>query len=97
MKRITYSLDTKAPKKLSKAAIAKLDAIADDVIDTSDIPELDEAFFAKAKRAVDMPASKTRVTIRLDADVVEWLKEQGKGYQTRVNRILRAAMEHKGH
>ena len=38
---------------------------------------------------------KARVTIRLDADVVEWLKNQGPGYQTRINAILREAMEHR--
>ncbi len=35
-----------------------------------------------------------RITIRLDADLVEWIKEQGPGYQTRINTILRNAMEH---
>jgi len=36
---------------------------------------------------------KETVTIRLDADVLDWLKKGGKGYQTRVNKILRAVME----
>lgn len=36
---------------------------------------------------------KNHLTIRLDADVLAWLKARGKGYQTRINRILRAAME----
>ncbi len=36
---------------------------------------------------------KKRITVRLDADVVEWIKEQGPGYQTRINEILREAME----
>ena len=40
-------------------------------------------------------AVKETVTIRLDADVLDWLKQGGKGHQTRVNRILRAVMEQK--
>ncbi len=40
---------------------------------------------------IDNP--KKRITVRLDADVVEWIKEQGPGYQTRINTILRNAME----
>jgi len=39
---------------------------------------------------------KRQVTVRLDADVLRWLKASGKGYQTRLNYILRAAMEHQG-
>lgn len=39
------------------------------------------------------PPEKKQLTVRIDADVIEWLKGQGKGYQTRLNRILRVAME----
>jgi len=40
-----------------------------------------------------MPEPKDRLTIRVDHDVVEWLKENGPGYQTRINAILRSYME----
>jgi uncharacterized protein (DUF4415 family) len=60
-------------------------------IDYSDIPPLDKTFFMKASTA--WPPAKTQLTIRLDADVLAWLKANGRGYQTRINRILRAAME----
>ena len=60
-------------------------------IDYSDIPPLDKSFFTKATEA--WPPAKQQLTIRLDADVLNWLKAQGRGYQTRINRILRAAME----
>lgn len=63
----------------------------DSEIDYSDIPPLGKEFFTKATTA--WPPAKQQLTIRLDADVLEWLKGQGKGYQTRINRILRAAME----
>ncbi|MGE7989807.1 BrnA antitoxin family protein [Pseudomonas sp. NPDC089554] len=59
-------------------------------IDTSDIPELDEAFFQQAQ--LQVPAKKA-VTIRLDADVLAWFKEQGSGYQTRINQLLRQYMQ----
>ncbi|WP_460416301.1 BrnA antitoxin family protein [Pseudomonas sp. microsymbiont 2] len=58
-------------------------------VDTSDIPELDDDFFRRAELRV--PA-KQAVTIRLDADVLEWFKEQGAGYQTRINQLLRQYM-----
>ncbi len=60
-------------------------------IDYSDIPPLSEVFFKKA--TAPWPPAKKQLSIRLDADVLDWLKSQGRGYQTRINRILRAAME----
>lgn len=38
-------------------------------------------------------STKERLTVRLDADIVQWLKAAGRGYQTRINAILREAME----
>jgi uncharacterized protein (DUF4415 family) len=60
-------------------------------IDYSDIPPLDKSFFAKETEA--WPPTKRQLTIRLDTDVLKWLKSHGRGYQTRINRILRMAME----
>jgi uncharacterized protein (DUF4415 family) len=60
-------------------------------IDYSDIPPLNRAFFTKA--TVAWPPVKKQLTIRLDADVLAWLKAAGRGYQTRINRILRVVME----
>ncbi len=65
--------------------------MSDAAIDYSDIPPLDRSFYTKAIEP--WPPAKQQLTIRLDADVLNWLKGQGKGYQTRINRILRAAME----
>jgi uncharacterized protein (DUF4415 family) len=42
---------------------------------------------------VIFPRPKERVTVRLDHDIVDWLKAQGRGYQTRINAILRAYVE----
>jgi uncharacterized protein (DUF4415 family) len=63
--------------------------------DYSDIPPLSEQFFKKATAA--WPPAKQQLPIRLDADVLNWLKAHGRGYQTRINRILRAAIESHPH
>ena len=60
-------------------------------IDFSDIPALDKSFLQTATTA--WPPVKKQLTIRLDADVLTWLRGHGKGYQTRINRILRVVME----
>ena len=50
----------------------------------------DAEFWKKAR--VVLPAAKQTITIRLDADLLEWLRKQ-KGYQTRINAVLRTCME----
>ncbi|MCV6627509.1 MAG: BrnA antitoxin family protein [Cellvibrionaceae bacterium] len=77
-------------KKSSKTEWKKLQSMQDKDIDTSDIPELDEQFFQTAE--LHLPPKKP-ITIRIDADVLEWLKGQGKGYQSRINKLLRSYME----
>ena len=65
--------------------------IKDEDIDLSDIPEIKDwskAIVGKFYR----PIQKS-VTFEVDADVLAWLKSQGKGYNARINRILRRAME----
>jgi len=69
----------------------RLSQMRDAAIDDSDIPRLDKAFWDKAK--LTMPKSKERLTIRVDHDVVQWLKRAGSGYQTRINAILRSYMK----
>lgn len=73
---------------ISKERLARLKRRQDKDIDFSDIPELDDQFWKNAE--VRLPEKKTAVYIRLDGDVLDWLKSQGKGYQTRINAILRA-------
>ena len=83
-------------KKLTVKQRAKqLDAIAaipDDQIDTSDIPELTEEQFRRGVRGRFYRPVKKPVTMRLDADVIEWLKRDGSGYQTKANALLRREM-----
>lgn len=70
---------------------ARVDAMTDEEIDTSDIPELDETFFKNA--VLWMPKPKKSISLRIDQDVLEWFKSQGKGYQTRINAVLKAYKE----
>ena len=86
-----YRLDPKSARQLTRDELARIDRMTDAEIDYSDIPPLGDEFFTKA--TVAWPPTKQQLTIRLDADVLKWLKANGRGYQTRINRILRAAME----
>jgi uncharacterized protein (DUF4415 family) len=64
-------------------------------IDFTDIPEITPEMFAQAviRRGLKPDAKKEQLTIRLDGDVLAWFKSQGRGYQTRINALLRAYME----
>jgi uncharacterized protein (DUF4415 family) len=72
--------------------MAALAALRDDQIDTSDIPELPPGAWKNAIRGKFYRPVKQAISMRLDADVVAWLKKRGKGYQTRANSILRQSM-----
>jgi len=63
----------------------------DEDIDLSDIPELGDNFFKKAELV--LPKPKVVVTLRVDADVVEWFRTKGKGYQTIMNAVLKGWVE----
>ena len=78
-------------KKSIKSDVARIDRMREADIDYSDIPPLDKTFLKRATAA--WPPVKRQLTIRLDADVLDWLKGHGRGYQTRINRILRVVME----
>lgn len=75
-----------------KLELAYLAALPDDQIDTSDIPELPSGAWKNAARGLFYRPVKQAVSLRLDSDIVAWLKKPGRGYQTRANRILREQM-----
>ena len=75
-----------------KRRLAKLAKRPDSAIDFSDIPELTEKFWQNAIPNPFYRPVKRQLTLRLDADVIAWLRKHGKGYQTRANALLRAAM-----
>ena len=76
---------------LLRDRLRTIEAIPDEDIDYSDIPEADANFWLRAE--LQMPQPKKGIYIRLDTDVLTWLKSKGTGYQTRMNAILRALME----
>ena len=76
----------------AKRKLAKLAKRSDREIDLSDIPELSDKFWQKAVRNPFYRPVKKQLTLRLDADVIAWLRQQGNGYQSRANALLRDAM-----
>jgi uncharacterized protein (DUF4415 family) len=75
-----------------KRRLEKLSRRPDNEIDTSDTPELTEKFWQNAVRNPFYRPLKQQLTLRLDADIIAWLRRQGRGYQTRANALLRNAM-----
>jgi uncharacterized protein (DUF4415 family) len=78
---------TISPKRLEE-----LKNIPESAIDTSDIPELDASFWEKAEFV--KPLTKQAISLRVDSDVLDWFKNQGKGYQSLMNAVLRSYVEH---
>ncbi len=75
-----------------KAELAALATRPDGEIDYRDIPPLTEGFWNSAVRGRFYKPTKTSTTVRIDSDVLAWLRAQGKGYQSRINAILRREM-----
>jgi uncharacterized protein (DUF4415 family) len=75
-----------------KGQLAALESQADSEIDHSDIVPLTEDFWKNAELGRFYKPTKTSTTVRLDSDVLAWLRSQGKGYQSRINAILRREM-----
>jgi uncharacterized protein (DUF4415 family) len=94
-KTVRYEVDLNNLPPLTdkqKAELKTLSETPDRDLDCTDIPPLDEAFWKQAVRNPFYKPTKTSTTVRVDSDVLAWLKSQGKGYQTRINAILREAM-----
>jgi uncharacterized protein (DUF4415 family) len=92
-KMVSYTLETLP--ELTEADIASLKALAarpDSEIDLSDAPELTAEQWTRGIRGGFYRPMKHQITARVDADVLAWLKSQGKGYQSRINAILRREM-----
>ena len=75
-----------------RSGLMSLSEKHDSDIDYSDIPPLDDTFWMNAVSNPFYKPIKTSTTVRVDSDVLAWLKSQGNGYQTRLNAILREAM-----
>ena len=92
VKRTVNLAKPHALTKKQKAELAALAARPDAEIDYSDIPPLTEEFWKNAVRGQYYKPIKTSTTVRIDSDVLAWLRAQGKGYQSRINAILRRKM-----
>lgn len=91
---VKRTLDLKNPPILSTEQKARLDAVAampDDLIDYSDAPYQPEAVWMKA--AADLPPTKRQITLRIDAEVLEFFKNTGNRYQSRMNAVLRSYVD----
>ncbi len=92
-KTVSYTLDTLPPlTEAQKADLRALAARPESEIDYSDVPFLSEDQLKNARRGVFYRPIKRQITARIDADVLDWLKGQGRGYQSRMNAILRREM-----
>jgi uncharacterized protein (DUF4415 family) len=94
---VKYKLDPHNMPTLTakqRAEVAALAAQPDKQINKSDIAQLGSDFWKSAVRNPFYKATKQSTTVRLDSDVLQWLKAGGSGYQTRLNAILRDAMLH---
>lgn len=90
-----YEIDPAAPSAVTAVQRGELEALGvepESKIDYSDIPPLTDAFWRHAERNPFPRPSKTSTTVRIDSDVLLWLRAQGKGYQSRINAILRREM-----
>jgi uncharacterized protein (DUF4415 family) len=84
--------------EVSKTDWKRLDALRDEELDFSEIPEITPEMFARAvvREGLRPKPTKAQVTLRIDRDVLEWFRGLGDGYQTRINALLRAYMEAHG-
>jgi uncharacterized protein (DUF4415 family) len=95
MKSKTVTVEARPGQPLTARQKREIQTLArrpERAIDTSDIPELPPGAWKNAVRGKWYRPVKQPVSIRLDADVLAWLKSQGSGYQTRVNTLLREKM-----
>jgi uncharacterized protein (DUF4415 family) len=79
--------------RLTDAQMAQLQALGGRKIDTDDIPEAPVENWVAAQRGRFFRPRKESISLRLDMDVLDWLRRRGPGYQTEINRILREKME----
>lgn len=86
--------DTNISSK-SRTDLDRLAKMKDSDIDLSDSPEITPKQFAKGvvRKGLKPALKKSQITLRIDSDVLDWFKKSGKGYQTRINMLLRAYME----
>ena len=90
MTMVTFKLEDRKPMTAEQRR--RIESIRDEDIDYSDIPPLTEEQLKRFVRGRFYRPTKQAISVRIDSDIISWLKSQGKGYQTRINAILRDAM-----
>ncbi|MDP9120369.1 MAG: BrnA antitoxin family protein [Acidobacteriota bacterium] len=82
----------KATSRRSRSDWQRVDRMRDGEIDFSNVPEIPPERFARAlvRKGLQPVLRKAQITLRIDADVLEWFRERGAGYQSRMNAVLRA-------
>jgi uncharacterized protein (DUF4415 family) len=80
-------------RRLTEAQLAQLKALEGRAPDTVDIPEAPAENWQTARRGPFFRPRKEAISLRVDMDVLDWLRRRGPGYQTEINRILREKME----
>jgi uncharacterized protein (DUF4415 family) len=83
----------KVELRLTKVQLAQLKALEGRQPDTADIPEAPAENWNPAKRGPYFRPRKEAISLRVDMDVLDWLRRRGPGYQTEINRILREKMD----
>lgn len=94
MSMVRYKLGEVPPLSDEEMAALRAEPPADDSeIDYSDIPQLDDDFWENAVRGLFYRPVKKQISLRIDADVIAWLKEDGPDWHIRLNAYLRREMQ----
>ena len=85
----------KATSNRSGTDWERLRELPDEQVDTSDVPTITPAAFARevVRKGLKPVKTKTQITLRIAEDVMDWFRRQGSGYQTRINALLRAYVD----
>jgi uncharacterized protein (DUF4415 family) len=94
MGTVSYTFETLPP--VSKEEWERIDSVKDEDIDYSEIPAMKDLSGLRPRQVRELNKSQEKVPFScdLDADIVEWLKQDGETSQNRLNSILREAMVH---
>jgi uncharacterized protein (DUF4415 family) len=88
---VKFTLDASRPPALTKKARARLARMADKDIDLTDIPAMHGVAWKRAGPLIP-EGNKRQITLRIDADVLDFFRSTGTRYQTRMNQVLRSYM-----
>lgn len=89
---VKFSRDSKHPPKMTEKQMKRLREMKDEEIDLSDAPESPRDAVWTRLGALVPTGNKKQITVRLDADVLEFFRKTGSRYQSRINAVLREYM-----